>query len=163
MCSLEISRLREALDTSISHTLTRGGLCSTAVHPAFLSGPRAVKIFLKFFACGGGWGYLRQFWGPTCRSARGCKRLFIRKSIKEIRHVSGGECALSLILSTLTRGGGGYSAGYSPRFSASMEMTFEGVLPRTASPISARWSTCSAVRWSKIWRRTSFTWPGATS
>ena len=37
------------------------------------------------------------------RSARDCKSLF-KKSVKEIRHVPGGECALSLILSTLTRG-----------------------------------------------------------
>ena len=37
------------------------------------------------------------------RSARDCKSLF-KKSIKEIRHVPGGECALSLVLSTLARG-----------------------------------------------------------
>ena len=36
------------------------------------------------------------------RSARDCKSLF-KKSVKEIRHVPGGECALSLVLSTLTR------------------------------------------------------------
>lgn len=37
------------------------------------------------------------------RSARDCKSLF-KKSIKEIRHVPDGECALSLVLSTLARG-----------------------------------------------------------
>ena len=37
------------------------------------------------------------------RSARDCKSLF-KKSIKEIRHVPSGECALSLVLSTLARG-----------------------------------------------------------
>lgn len=37
------------------------------------------------------------------RSTRRYKSLF-KKSVKEIRHVPGGECALSLILSTLTQG-----------------------------------------------------------